>query len=280
MAKGVQSDQMKSLRKSNDSLKKQLENARKDIKRLEETVEDQEHASKEHNGGPSREVQLETERSLSWLPESESDIQSELRAIRKRLDDIEEGLGELEGAVEEFQDYIYSFNIKILGVPELSDREKAEDTSNLCVNLFNKMSAEVSIRDIDIGHRVSLRDTSRMGPKPIVCKFVRRLARNKVMSKRKEGKSVDPSTIGLHEGTDMSNVRLLDHLEPRLQQLYSDAKEFKLKYGYQFCWARNGSIFLRYSADKGSKLLKIRTSGDPARYAQDEQGQLTIFSYV
>lgn len=266
---------MKSLKKSNDSLKKQLENARKDIKRLEERVEVQEHASKEHNGGPSREVQLETERSLSWLHESESDIQSELRAIRKRLDDIEEGLGELEGAVEEFQEYSYSFNIKILGVPELSDREKAEDTSNLCVNLFNKMGAEVSIRDIDIAHRVSFRDTSRMGPKPIVCKFIRRLARNEVMSKRKEGRSVDPSTIGLHEGADMSNVLLLDHLTPHLQQLYSDAKEFKLKYGYQFCWARNGSIFLCYSADEGSKLLKVRTSGDLARYAQDEQGQLS-----
>ncbi|KAK2548193.1 hypothetical protein P5673_031656 [Acropora cervicornis] len=275
MAKSGQSDQMKSLRRSNNSLKKPLENARKDIKRLEERVEVQEHASKEHNGGPSHEVQLETERSLSWLHESKSDIQSELRAIRKRLDDTEEGLGELEGAVEEFQDYSYFFNIKILGVPELSDREKAEDTSNLCVNLFNKMGAEVSMRDIDITHRVSLRDTSRMGPKPIVCKFVRRLARNKVMSKRKEGRSVDLSTISLHEGSDMSTVLLLDHLTPRLQQLYSDAKEFKLKYGYQFCWARNGSIFLCYSADEGSKLLKVRTSGDLPRYAQDEQGQLS-----
>ena len=131
------------------------------------------------------------------------------------------------------------------------------------------------LHDIDIAHRVSFRDTSRVGPKPIVCKFIRRLARNEVMSKRKEGRSVDPSTIGLHEGTDMSNVLLLDHLTPRLQQLYSDAKEFKLKYGYQFCWARNGSIFLRYSADEGSKLLKVRTSGDLARYAQDEQGQLS-----
>ena len=56
MAKGGQSDQMKSLKKSNASLKKQLENARKDIKRLEERVEVQEHASKEHNGVPSREV--------------------------------------------------------------------------------------------------------------------------------------------------------------------------------------------------------------------------------
>ena len=46
MAKSGQSDQMKSLKKSNDSLKI-LENARKDIKRLEERVEVQEHASKD-----------------------------------------------------------------------------------------------------------------------------------------------------------------------------------------------------------------------------------------
>ena len=93
------------------------------------------------------------------------------------------------------------------------------------------MGAEVSIHDIDIAHRVSFRDTSRVGPKPIVCKFIRRLARNEVMSKRKEGRSVDPSTIGLHEGTDMSNVLLLDHLTPRLQQLYS-----AIRPDASFCW--------------------------------------------
>ena len=49
MAKGGHPDEMKSLKKNNDSLKKQLENARKDIKRLEERVEVQEHASKEYN---------------------------------------------------------------------------------------------------------------------------------------------------------------------------------------------------------------------------------------
>ena len=76
---------------------------------------------KKYNGGSSRKVQLETERNLSWLHESESDIQSELREICKGLDDIEEGLRELEGAVQEFQEYSCSFNIKILGVPELSN---------------------------------------------------------------------------------------------------------------------------------------------------------------
>ena len=42
------------------------------------------------------------------------------------------------------------------------------------------MGAEVSILDIDIARRVSTRNESE-GPKPVVCKFGRRLAKGKVM---------------------------------------------------------------------------------------------------
>ena len=115
-----------------------LDSARRDIKSLEERVGAQELVVREEaNGG--REAQLETERSLEWLHDSESSFQSELHGIRKRLDDIEENLGKLEIAVNEIQDYSYAFNIKILGVPELKANEDASETSNLCVNLFNHM---------------------------------------------------------------------------------------------------------------------------------------------
>ena len=78
---------VKSLRKSNEELKKLLASARSDIKSLEERVGAQELVVREGaNGG--REAQLETERSLEWLHDSESSFQSELHGIRKRLDDI------------------------------------------------------------------------------------------------------------------------------------------------------------------------------------------------
>ena len=163
---------VKSLRKSNEELKKLLASARSDIKSLEERVGAQELVVREGaNGG--REAQLETERSLEWLHDSESSFQSELLGIRKRLDDIEESLRKLEIAVNKMQDYSYAFNIKILGVPELKVNEDASETSKLYVNLFSLMGANISINDIDIAHRVSFRDSSRSEPKPIICKFVR-----------------------------------------------------------------------------------------------------------
>ena len=185
----MSSQQVKSLRKSNEELKKLLDSARRDIKSLEERVGAQELFVREGANG-RREAQLETERSLEWLHDSESSFQRELHGIQKRLDDIEESLGNLEIAVNEMQDYSYAFSIKILRVPELKVNEDAPETSNLCVNLFNRMGANITINNIDIAHRVSFRDSSHSEPKPIICKFVRRLARNNIMAVRREASSV------------------------------------------------------------------------------------------
>ena len=216
---------------------------------------------------------METEKSLEWLHDSESSFQRELRGIRKRLDDIEESRGKLEVAVDEMQDYSYAFNIKILGVPELKVNEDASETSNLCVNLFNRMGANITINDIDIAHRVSFRDSSRSEPKPIICKFVRRLARNNLMVVRRQASSVAAREIGLEESRDMSKILILDHLTPRMQELYGNAKSIKTRFGFQFFWAKNGTIFLRRSED--SRLLKIRRPDDLSRIIQDEQEALS-----
>ena len=164
----------------------------------------------------------------------------------------------IEKIVEELQEYSYAFNIKLLGVPEKNDSESADDTSELCVKLFNAMGATVSLNDIDIAHRVPLRDSTRGGPKPIVCKFTRRLARNKVMAVRAEASSVRARDIGLNLEVLLVNVRLVDHLTPKMQKLFVDAKAFKERYQYSFCWAKNGSILLRKSAD--SRPLKVRNA--------------------
>ena len=175
--------------------------------------------------------------------------------------------------MNEMQDYNYAFNIKILGVPELKVNEDASETSNLCLNLFNRMGANIAINDIGIAHRVSFRDSSCSDSKPIICKFVGRLARNNVMSARREASSVAARDVGLEESRNMSKILILDHLTPRMQELYGHAKSFKTRFGFQFCWAKNGTIFLRRSED--SRRLKVRSPNDLSRIIQDEQEALS-----
>ena len=54
----------------------------------------------------------------------------------------------------------YQYNLKIVGVPLISERESARDTAELCVKLFTGLGVDISLSEIDIAHRVPQRDTS------------------------------------------------------------------------------------------------------------------------
>ena len=95
--------------------------------------------------------------------------------------------------IDEFQDHSFLYNIKVVGVPEISVDESAASTSKLCLNIFKEMGANVTVNNIDIVHRVPSRNSNGK-PKPIVCRFVRRLAKDMVMSVRKDICGVNPAT--------------------------------------------------------------------------------------
>ena len=68
-----------------------------------------------------------------------------------------------------------------MGVPILAEREPAEQTALLCLRLFSALGIKnISIFDIDTAHHVPARRASNK-PNAIVCKFKRRLPKDKVM---------------------------------------------------------------------------------------------------
>ena len=71
----------------------------------------------------------------------------------------------------------------------------------------------------------------------------------------------------------MSKILILDHLTARMQELYGNAKSFKTRFSFQFCWAKNGTIFLHRSED--SCPLKVHGPDDLSRIIQDEQEALS-----
>ena len=96
------------------------------------------------------------------------------------------------------------------------------------------------VPDIDTAHRVPQRNNAG-NPKPIVCRFVRRLVKESLMSHRKEISNVTPAAVGLPEGSSLSSARIYDHLSPRMQAVLFQAKKVKGELHY-----RGGSwIFFR-----------------------------------
>ena len=86
--------------------------------------------------------------------------------------------------IDDIQQYSYQYNVKIVGLPEYAmGREAALQAARLCVELFQAMGAEsITLQDIDIANRV---------PKPVICKIVRRHAKEDVMSNRRQLRDIN-----------------------------------------------------------------------------------------
>ena len=76
---------------------------------------------------------------------------------RKSLAVISSRVNNLATAIDQAQEYSYSYNVKLVGVPEIKPRENASETSQLCLNIFNAIGAEIHPYDIDLAHTTSSR---------------------------------------------------------------------------------------------------------------------------
>ena len=118
----------------------------------------------------------------------------------------------------------------------------------------------IATLDIHIAHRVSSRRPSSY-PNAIVCKFVRRLAKEKIMAARKKLSNVKLDQLGIEMSFPPSfRVCVFEHLTPHAQTLLSEAKKFQACQRFKFCWARNNKICLRRTENSG--IIRLKTLQD------------------
>ena len=106
-------------------------------------------------------------------------ISKELDNLSRKLEAISTRVDSLDAAVDDLLKYSFQYNVKIIGFPEQDKHESVETTTQLCLKLFHAIGAEgVTKNDIDIAQRVNSRSSDSHYPRPIVCKFIRRLAKD------------------------------------------------------------------------------------------------------
>ena len=215
--------------------------------------------------------QDETLNILRFYGKSYDDLRQQadksLQQLWSRLNVLSKRVEEIGKSIELIQRYSYQYNVKIVGLPEIKASESASDTTTLCLSLFQAAGVEISIQDIDIAHRIPTRNaTSSL--RPVVCKFTRRIAKEKVMNVRKDACKVTASSIGLPADCTLENVKLFDHLTPQVQQLLADTKKFQTRNGFRFCWCKNFTIYLRQTED--SRPIQFKTLDELERFARQE----------
>lgn len=207
-------DKMKRLKEENDCLKSQISKLMEKVEHLSREVAVR---NDESNGGPRGEqVESDVEetvlstgkkRSVEFVSNQFDDVLKELEQIRRHVKDISKRCEELSSAVSAMEDYSYRYNVKLVGVPIMSEDENAESIVSVCPRLFAALGVkDISCYDIDTAHRIPARRATNK-PNAIICKFTRRLAKDRVMSARKNITKLLPTHLGFLEHISLKDLR-------------------------------------------------------------------------
>ena len=127
------------LKKENQALKVQVESLCQEMQKLQEKVDQMQPipSSGLVNADPS--AIRENTKSLEFLSKQyyelilfQSNATAELKQARSRLDELIAKIDAVGHAVNEIEEYSCKFNLKVVGLPELKEKESADETSSLC----------------------------------------------------------------------------------------------------------------------------------------------------
>ena len=155
-------------------------------------------------------------------------LDNDVRKIEEKLTAFAPKVNEIGETVEAMMAYSYQYNLKILGIPQANANESAQESVELCLRLFKELQANVKEYDIDIAHRLQSRDSTR--PAATVCKFTRRVAKEAVMSKRRELRNVNlKNVLSCTEALDNPQLAIYDHLTPGNKSSLNKRKHYREK---------------------------------------------------
>ena len=150
-------------------------------------------------------------------------------------------------------------------------------TTEMCIQMFSKLGVHVKEEDIDIAHRVPTRshDRQRQSNPPIVCKFVRRSIRNRVLEAKRKLDSIEAVDLGMPKETHLCRISMFPHLPPKLQDLLHQAKKFQTDFDFKYCWAKSTAIFLR-NFDQ-SRIYRLTSTDDWRRLTESVQNPSSAY---
>ena len=125
-------------------------------------------------------------------------------------------------------------NRRIIGIEADTGSEDNDVTASEVVEVATKIGAKVSETDISIAHRLP---TRKAGPKPIIVRFARRVARINLLKNRK--RLAEPEL-------NLNNIRVFEDLTTARVRFFNmmknDNRISKL-------WTRDGTIFFIWKND-------------------------------
>lgn len=144
--------------------------------------------------------------------------------------------------------------LEIIGVPE----ENNENLVHISMVTAQKIGVQLIETDIDEVYRAGQRRTNLVGkPRSIVLRLTRRIKRTELLKAAKERRPL--SSADIIQGTS-SKMYINERLTKNNRLLFREARSRAQLYKFQYCWVRNGTIYVRKAEKQPS--IPIRTPLD------------------
>ena len=147
--------------------------------------------------------------------------------------DIRERNNTLRGKCEAevLETYNRRENLRVVGIECETEYEQNEVTETKVLDLAKKIEVTMASSDISIAHRLP---TNKPGPKPIIVRFARRIARINMLRNRKKLQE-QKINVRMYEDLTTARVRFFNLMK-------SDTRISKL-------WTRDGTIYFVWKDD-------------------------------
>ena len=140
---------VKTLRKENDQLKSKLRGIESELELLKGSTKSTIKNNEEQEHG----VQFLSDE-YDDLAAGRKKIWDQIKRLSSKLDTVSSQVDRISQAIDSLEMYSCQYNIKIVGIPQVSETESPEDTISICLKLFSCIRADIAIQDMDIAHRV------------------------------------------------------------------------------------------------------------------------------
>ena len=152
-------DTVQSLKLENDKLKDKIQEIFGELQNLRDEVK------AGRNGGQANSSEVTEEGITTATPSNIQEdfkkyVNDKMSLIEKSVKHLSSQVDKISSSLDQVLEYSYSYNIKLVGVPELKQRESADETLQLCMRIFSSIGAEIHPYDLDIAHRVPFRNAS------------------------------------------------------------------------------------------------------------------------
>ena len=269
------------LRKENQQLRAEIEELQGNLIQITMKLSKENESPNEQDGGHASQSteSKDKDKFLQFISAQNDDLIlfrnntiKELKQINKKINAISKKCSDIANAVEQIEDHSHQHNIKITGMPQQNLHESAEETTSMCLKLFTAIGVDVSISDVDIALRVPARNQSNRS-NAIICKFVRRMAKEKVLAAREQTSNVQPEQLHLPTATKLDNLQIYQHLTPRLQELLFEANKYKRENHFNFF----GSRIKLYACERQKMIRLSSLPNCRTLLCYDEDNKLVCF---